>query len=204
MRMWTSACSKFVLLLFSNLGPPLFVNASHSRENPVGTDEWSTRSSRSSIFENSVACSGRNILSLNESPKAASRMTVHSDDAYPSSDMQRRYPSIIGEDRAFFPRPSPQPLELAWRSEPLTSDFWSDISLNKFTKTGTTIVGVAGSDYCILGADSRATSSTLVADKRCWKIHPLAQNCAAAGAGTSADLDHLTRECHVCGVLHWK
>jgi 20S proteasome subunit beta 2 len=36
----------------------------------------------------------------------------------------------------------------------------------------------------------------MVADKRCWKLHPLSLNCAAAGAGTSADLDHITRECY--------
>jgi len=66
---------------------------------------------------------------------------------------------------------------------------------DRFTSTGTTIVGVAGPAYCILAADSRATAGTMVADKRCHKLHALAVNCAAAGAGTSADLDHLTREC---------
>lgn len=66
---------------------------------------------------------------------------------------------------------------------------------DRFTSTGTTIVGVSGPDYCILAADSRATAGTMVADKGCFKLHPLASNCAAAGAGTSADLDHLTRAC---------
>jgi len=65
----------------------------------------------------------------------------------------------------------------------------------RFTSTGTTIVGVSGPDYCILAADSRATAGTMVADKACFKLHPLASNCAAAGAGTSADLDHITRAC---------
>jgi len=65
----------------------------------------------------------------------------------------------------------------------------------RFTSTGTTIVGVSGPDFCILAADSRATAGSMVADKSCFKLHPLSSNCAAAGAGTSADLDHVTREC---------
>jgi 20S proteasome subunit beta 2 len=95
----------------------------------------------------------------------------------------------------------PQPLDLTWRFAPSsvvvanTDDSTNALQQQHYKKTGTTIVGVVGRDYCILGADTRATSGTLVADKRCWKLHPLSRNCAAAGAGTAADLDHLTREC---------
>ena len=101
---------------------------------------------------------------------------------------------------------SPKPLDLSWRCEPsdiiidddnyATNEETTRGYQTTLTKTGTTIVGVSGHDYCILGADSRATSSTMVADKYCDKLHPLARNCAAAGAGTSADLDHITRECY--------
>jgi 20S proteasome subunit beta 2 len=68
-------------------------------------------------------------------------------------------------------------------------------------KTGTTIVGVVCHDACVLAADTRATSGSTVADKRCFKLHPLAPHAAAAGAGTSADLDHVTRECYYAAQL---
>lgn len=46
----------------------------------------------------------------------------------------------------------------------------------KATKTGTTIVGIIYKDGVILGADTRATEDTTVADKNCEKIHYLASN----------------------------
>lgn len=66
--------------------------------------------------------------------------------------------------------------------------------------TGTTIAGVCGYDdngrpFVVLGADTRATAGRMVADKRCSKIHCLASNMWCCGAGTSADLDHITRRC---------
>ena len=62
-------------------------------------------------------------------------------------------------------------------------------------KTGTTIVGlVLGPHLCVLAADTRATAGTLVADRRADKLHRLSDWACAAGAGTSADLEHLTRE----------
>ena len=61
--------------------------------------------------------------------------------------------------------------------------------------TGTTIAGCTTADgYVVLGADTRATESTMIADKKCEKIHPLASNLWCCGAGTSADLDHITRQ----------
>mmetsp|Transcript_17947 Transcript_17947/g.37297 ORF Transcript_17947/g.37297 Transcript_17947/m.37297 type:complete len:382 (-) Transcript_17947:340-1485(-) len=51
-----------------------------------------------------------------------------------------------------------------------------------------------GRPCVILAADTRATEGTLVADKRCDKIHKLASNCRCCGAGTSADLDKVTRQ----------
>lgn len=48
--------------------------------------------------------------------------------------------------------------------------------LPKVTKTGTTIVGIIFKDGVVLGADTRATSGNIVADKNCEKIHFLAKN----------------------------
>lgn len=70
-----------------------------------------------------------------------------------------------------------------------------------FKKTGTTIAGCVvpgGIDghgpYVILAADTRATENTIVADKRCDKIHKISSNCRCCGAGTSADLEKVTRQ----------
>ena len=62
--------------------------------------------------------------------------------------------------------------------------------------TGTTIVALlAGenSTVLILAADTRATDGSIVSDKRCSKLHRLASNVWAAGAGTSADVEALVR-----------
>jgi len=58
----------------------------------------------------------------------------------------------------------------------------------QYTKTGTTIVGLIYKDGVILGADTRATAGTVVADKNCEKLHYIAPNIRCAGAGTAADL----------------
>ena len=39
------------------------------------------------------------------------------------------------------------------------------------TKTGTTIVGLVYKNGIVLGADTRSTNDTTVADKNCEKIH---------------------------------
>ena len=56
-------------------------------------------------------------------------------------------------------------------------------------KTGTTIVGVVYKDGVVLGADTRATSGSEVAEKNCEKIHYLAPNMYCCGAGTAADTE---------------
>mmetsp|Transcript_15322 Transcript_15322/g.18648 ORF Transcript_15322/g.18648 Transcript_15322/m.18648 type:complete len:491 (+) Transcript_15322:77-1549(+) len=61
-------------------------------------------------------------------------------------------------------------------------------------KTGTTIVGVKTSDTIVLAADTRATEGSVVADILCEKVHQISQNIWCCGAGTSADLDALTRK----------
>ncbi|XP_072531591.1 proteasome 20S subunit beta 13a isoform X2 [Salminus brasiliensis] len=59
-------------------------------------------------------------------------------------------------------------------------------------KTGTTIAGVVCKDGVVLGADTRATSSEVVADKICAKIHYIAPNIYCCGAGTAADTEKST------------
>ena len=63
----------------------------------------------------------------------------------------------------------------------------------KTLKTGTTIVGVVYADGVLLGADTRATEGTIVADKRCKKIHYMAPNIMCCGAGTAADTEAVTQ-----------
>ena len=62
----------------------------------------------------------------------------------------------------------------------------------KAKKTGTTIAGIIFKDGVVLGADTRATSGPIVADKNCEKIHYLAPNIFCCGAGTSADCENVT------------
>ncbi|XP_062414322.1 proteasome subunit beta type-7-like [Pungitius pungitius] len=62
----------------------------------------------------------------------------------------------------------------------------------KPVKTGTTIAGVVFKDGVVLGADTRATSSEVVADKMCTKIHYIAPNIYCCGAGTAADTEKTT------------
>ena len=66
----------------------------------------------------------------------------------------------------------------------------------KLRSTGTTIAGLVLDDgTIILGADTRATDDRMVADKQCEKIHPLVPNqIYACGAGTSGDLEAVTRQ----------
>eukprot|EP00891_Asterochloris_glomerata_P004967 jgi/Astpho2/4967/Aster-06703 len=61
-----------------------------------------------------------------------------------------------------------------------------------FTKTGTTIAGVIFKGGVVLGADTRSTAGTVVADKNCEKIHYIAPNIYCCGAGTAADTENVT------------
>ena len=62
----------------------------------------------------------------------------------------------------------------------------------KTKKTGTTIVGAIFCEGVVLGADTRATSGSIVADKNCEKIHFMAPNIMCCGAGTAADTEKVT------------
>ena len=63
----------------------------------------------------------------------------------------------------------------------------------KTKKTGTTIVGVVYNEGVVLGADTRATEGSIVADPDCMKIHYLAPNIYCCGAGTAADTEFVTQ-----------
>ena len=74
-----------------------------------------------------------------------------------------------------------------------------DAHTNSLLKTGTTICGVLCHDGVVLGADSRSTSGALVADAEKKKLRQLSLGMMAAGAGTSADCERITR--HVGHLL---
>lgn len=73
-----------------------------------------------------------------------------------------------------------------------SNDSASSSYLPQAKKTGTTIVGLVYKDGVVLGADTRATGGTEVADKNCEKIHYLAPNIYCCGAGTAADTEKTT------------
>ncbi|XP_064395665.1 proteasome subunit beta type-7-like [Halichondria panicea] len=68
----------------------------------------------------------------------------------------------------------------------------SGVTFPKPVKTGTTIAGCVFKDGVVLGADTRATEGTVVADKNCEKIHFIAKNIFCCGAGTAADTEFTT------------
>ncbi|EDV28073.1 uncharacterized protein TRIADDRAFT_21588 [Trichoplax adhaerens] len=67
------------------------------------------------------------------------------------------------------------------------------IQAAKARKTGTTIAGIVFKDGIILGADTRASEGTFIADKNCSKIHYISPNMYCCGAGTAADTEYVTR-----------
>jgi len=70
----------------------------------------------------------------------------------------------------------------------------SGVAVPKARKTGTTIVGCLFNNGVVLGADTRATSDTIVADKNCSKIHRLTNRMFCCGAGTAADTEMTTKK----------
>mmetsp|Transcript_8247 Transcript_8247/g.15531 ORF Transcript_8247/g.15531 Transcript_8247/m.15531 type:complete len:452 (+) Transcript_8247:85-1440(+) len=91
-----------------------------------------------------------------------------------------------------FPRPHEQHDELFTNAK------------RTYLKTGTTIVGVQTRNGIVLAADTRATEGSVVADTRCEKVHQLCQNVWCCGAGTSGDLDALTRKVRYTFLLKTK
>lgn len=76
------------------------------------------------------------------------------------------------------------------------------LKMPKFYKTGTTIAGIIFKDGVVLGADTRATSGPIVADKNCAKIHYIADNIYCCGAGTAADTEQTTNQVASQLALH--
>lgn len=74
--------------------------------------------------------------------------------------------------------------------------------LPKVVKTGTTIVGCVFDGGVVLGADTRATEGSIVADKNCSKIHFIADSIYCCGAGTAADTEMVTRQISAQITLH--
>jgi 20S proteasome subunit beta 2 len=106
------------------------------------------------------------------------------------------------EESIYTSRRSRHSLELHLATTPTDTPTDTTTGHRKYLKTGTTIAGCClQSGHVILGADTRATADTYVADKRCEKIHKIASNIYACGAGTSADLDALTRLCRYSMAL---
>lgn len=66
------------------------------------------------------------------------------------------------------------------------------IQLPAAMKTGTTICGVVYNGGVVLGADTRATAGSIVADKNCEKIHHISDYIWCCGAGTAADTENTT------------
>mmetsp|Transcript_6262 Transcript_6262/g.17986 ORF Transcript_6262/g.17986 Transcript_6262/m.17986 type:complete len:290 (-) Transcript_6262:55-924(-) len=92
------------------------------------------------------------------------------------------------------PEPSGFSFENAMRNPHILAMPGSDKALPQMTKkTGTTIVAVVYKDGVVLGADTRATSGSEVAEKNCEKIHYLAPNLMCCGAGTAADTEMITQ-----------
>lgn len=66
-------------------------------------------------------------------------------------------------------------------------------------------------DGVVLGADTRSTAGSVVADKNCEKIHYIAPNIYCCGAGTAADTENVTgtltkllsccRQHHLAGMI---
>eukprot|EP01057_Protomagalhaensia_wolfi_P005542 Protomagalhaensia_wolfi_Nauph_80__5541@NODE_609_length_2213_cov_1214_203772_g457_i0_p2_GENE_NODE_609_length_2213_cov_1214_203772_g457_i0NODE_609_length_2213_cov_1214_203772_g457_i0_p2_ORF_typecomplete_len243_score58_93Proteasome/PF00227_26/8_5e42DUF5494/PF17598_2/0_012_NODE_609_length_2213_cov_1214_203772_g457_i014212149 len=71
--------------------------------------------------------------------------------------------------------------------------FLNDMVTKKAAKTGTTICGIVCKDGLVLAADARATAGPMVFTKDCEKVDAIAPNIACAGAGTAADLYHVTQ-----------
>ena len=64
---------------------------------------------------------------------------------------------------------------------------------NELMKTGTTTLGIVCKDGIVMGADRRATSGTLIANKKAMKVVPLTDQIWITMAGTVSDAQLLIR-----------
>lgn len=81
------------------------------------------------------------------------------------------------------------------QSTPVASPASRDISVSMCSMLLTRLHGTAMQDGVVLGADTRSTAGTTVADKNCEKIHYIAPNIYCCGAGTAADTENVTGVC---------
>src|SRR3569623_780089 len=77
-------------------------------------------------------------------------------------------------------------------ASPSAASSLSSFTIPKPKKTGTTIAGCIFQGGDVLGADTRSTNGTEVAEKNCTKIHYVAPNIYCCGAGTAADTEKTT------------
>lgn len=77
-----------------------------------------------------------------------------------------------------------------WRNE---EKFSQKLNFYNLKKTGTTICGILYKKGIILGSDTRATNGNLICDMNCEKIHFISPNICCGGAGTSADIENVTK-----------
>ncbi len=71
----------------------------------------------------------------------------------------------------------------------------------KYTKTGTTIVGLVFKGGVVLGSDTRGSAGELAVNKNASKLHYIAPNIYCGGAGTAADTIHCVEYFHVFLLL---
>lgn len=103
-----------------------------------------------------------------------------------AEDVPQDYYSVLTQSRGGFN------FENCERNLRLVQKVSGDSHFPKAKKTGTTICGIVCAGCVVLGADTRATAGSIVADKNADKLHPIADNIQCAGAGTSADLTATT------------
>src|SRR6266704_6733459 len=69
-----------------------------------------------------------------------------------------------------------------------------DMSMERHEiETGTTTLGLACKDGCVLAADRRATAGTMIAHKRTRKVYKIDDNLGLTTAGLVGDLQVLAR-----------
>jgi 20S proteasome subunit beta 2 len=140
-------------------------------------------------------------------PSSSTSTSPFSDRIRPSGMSQPIDPFFSLDDNPYHPKRFQYQHPTTRRKNGGTS---SATRSRRIYKTGTTIAGCVvrlespnrnsstttpSGDYVLLAADTRATESTMIADPNCEKIHALADNVYCCGAGTSADCDHVTRQC---------
>lgn len=165
-----------------------------------GDDEWSILERTNEQEEEALAVNDVVPTNFGVIDRQSNTAPIESDRTVRTRMRRRRRPSVPGsslQSKVSFIVPSEKTTEEeeGTLSSPLDGESGSVALSRRLKKTGTTIAGCCAENHVILAADTRATEATMVADKTCLKLHTLASNAWCCGAGTSADLDHLTKQC---------